>query len=258
MLAHYRGAMKRTLPVSLVVLALLAAACGSGGGATATGALASKTARQVLTSALAAAKKSGTVHFRLLGTESGHTESIVGDASDGDGREIITAGTVKIEALVVNGAAYVEGNVGGLEDQMELSATNAATYAGKWISVATTDSPYASLTRAVTLASTLSELQPTGALSLTAATTKAAHAVIGVHGGLPGPATKGTTGSATLYVSTSDPTVPIVFDATQTTSGTKETSVGTFSKWGKPLNLVAPTNTVAFSSLPAPTTPAAG
>jgi hypothetical protein len=249
--------MKRTLPLALAALAL-AAACGSGGGGAATGVLGSKTAKQVLASAVVAAKKSGTVHFKLLGTESGQTESIVGDASSGDGREIITAGSVKIEALVVHGAAYVEGNTGGLEDQMELSATDAATYAGKWISVASTDAPYASLTKAVTLASTLSELQPTGKLSLTAATTKAAHAVIGVHGGLPGSPVKGTTGSATLYVSTSHPTVPIVFDATETSSGTKETSVGTFSKWGKPLNLVAPTATVAFSSLPAPTTPAAG
>jgi hypothetical protein len=250
--------MKRILPFGLASLALLAAACGSGGGGSSSGALGQKSPKQILASAVAAAKKSGTVHFKLLGTESGKTESIVGDASVSDGREIITAGTVEIEALVVKGAAYVEGNAGGLEDQMQLSAANATTYAGKWISVASTDAPYASLTKAVTLASTLTELQPSGKLSLTAATTKAAHAVIGVHGGLPGGATKGTTGSATLYVSTAGPAVPIVFDATQTTSGTKETSVGTFTQWGKPLNLVAPTATVAFSSLPVPTTPAAG
>jgi hypothetical protein len=248
--------MKRIVPLGLASLALVAAACGGGGApAASSGDLGHQTPKEVLTTALAAATSSGTVHFQLLGTEGGKTESIVGDASGSDGREIITAGTVKIEALVVGGAAFVEGNAGGLEDQMELSAADAATYAGKWISIASTDAPYASLTKAVTLASTLSELRPTGTLTLTAPTTKASKRVVGVHGNLPGGAVKGTTGSATLYVSTAHPTVPIVFDAVQTTSGTKETSVGTFTNWGKPLDLTAPTTSVAFSSLPVPTTP---
>lgn len=246
--------MKRLLPFGLASLALAAAACGSGGGPTSTGALGQQTPQQVLARAVAAAKKSGTVHFELLGTSAGKTETIVGDASATDGREIITAGAIKIQAEVIGGKAYVEGNTGGLEDQMDLSATDAATYSGKWISIASSDAPYPSLTQAVTLTSTLSELQPTGHLTLTAATTKASQAVIGVHGGLPGSVTKGTTGSATLYVSTTDPNVPIVFDAQQTSSGTKESDVGTFSRWGKPLNLVAPTNAVAFASLPVPTT----
>ncbi len=133
---------------------------------------------------------------------------------------------------------------------MGLSAADAQTYAGKWISIASSDAPYASITKAVTLASTLSELEPTGKLTLTATTTRASRPVVGVHGGLPGGVTKGTTGSATLYVSTSNPTVPVIFNAQQTTSGAKESDVGTFSDWGKPLDLVAPTTSVAFSSLP--------
>jgi hypothetical protein len=57
-----------------------------------------------------------------------------------------------------------------------------------------------------------------------------------------------------LYVATSGPSVPIVFDAEQDSSGTKESDVGTFSKWGQPLNLAAPTSAVPFASLPVPTT----
>jgi hypothetical protein len=52
--------------------------------------------------------------------------------------------------------------------------------------------------------------------------------------------------------------VPIVFSAEQTSSGVKETDVGTFSNWGKALQIPVPTSTVAFASLPmaaAPTTP---
>ncbi len=174
--------MKRILPVVLVPLALLLAACGGGG---TSGALGNKTATQVLAGALAAAKKSGSVHFDLLGTEAGKTESIEGDASNTDGREKITAGTLTIQAEVIGTGAYVEGNAGGLEDQMGLSAATAATYAGKWISIASTDAPYSSITKAVRLAGTLSDLKPTGHLTLTAATTRASHAVIGVKGDLP-------------------------------------------------------------------------
>jgi hypothetical protein len=185
-----------------------------------------------------------------LGTESGKTETIEGDASATDGREVIKAGTLTIQAEVVGKGAYVEGNAGGLEDQMGLSAASAATYAGKWISIAATDAPYSSITKAVRLEGTLSDLKPTGHLTLTAATTKASQGVIGVKGSLPPGAAKGTTGSAVLYVATSKPNVPIVFDVEQTTSGTKESDVGTFSNWGKPLHLVAPTTSVPFASLP--------
>jgi len=240
--------VKRLLPLGLASLALLLAACGGGGAST--GALAGKTPTQVLTGALAAARHSGSVHFSLLGRESGQTESIEGDASATDGREVITAGSITIEAEGVGTGANVKGNAGGLENQMGLSAATAATYAGKWISIAATDAPYPAITKAVRLAGTLSDLQPTGHLTLTAATTRASHAVVGVKGGLPPGAVKGTTGSAVLYVSTADPTVPIVFDVEQVASGTKESDIGTFTSWGKPLHLVAPATTVPFASLP--------
>jgi hypothetical protein len=247
--------MKRTLPLGLLALALAlaltTAACGGGGSSA--GALGNETPKQILTSAFAAAKKSGTVHFELVGKSASTSETITGDASSTDGREVISAGSVKIEALVVGGAAYIQGNAGGLEDEMGLAAATATTYAGQWISIAHTDAPYASLTKAVTLASTLSQLEPTGHLTLTSATTKASHAVIGVHGGLPGAAQKGTTGTAVLYVSTSEPTVPIVFQVVETSSGSEDHDTGTFTDWGKPLHLVAPTSTVAFSTLPAAT-----
>jgi len=239
--------MKRTCLLVLASLGLLATACGGGG---APSALAGQSAKQVLTTSLAAARTSGSVHFTLLGKQSGKTETIVGDASATDGREVITVGALSVEAEVTGGQAFIEGNVGGLEDQIGLSAAQAQTYAGKWISIATTDSPYASVTKAVTIASTLTQIEPNGHLSLTAATTKAGRSVIGVSGGLPGPATKGTTGSATLYVSSTRPTVPIVFTAEQTTGGVRETDVGTFSRWGQPVQIPVPTSTVAFSSLP--------
>jgi len=243
--------MKRTLLLGLGSLSLLLAACGSGGGAASSGGLASKTPKQILSTAVAAATKSGSVHFTLLGKAAGKTETITGDTSNTDGREVITAGAVSIQAEVVGNGAYVEGNSGGLQSQMGLSAANAATYAGKWISIASTDAPFSSITKAVSLSGTLGELKPSGKLTLTPTTTKASQSVIGVHGGIPGGGAKGAKGTAVLYVSTTEPNVPVVFDVQQSSGTTKESDVGTFTKWGQPLHLVAPTNTVAYSSLPA-------
>jgi hypothetical protein len=72
--------------------------------------------------------------------------------------------------------------------------------------------------------------------------------VVGVKGGLPGEVTSGTTGSAVLYVSTTAPTVPVVFDVEESSGGTKETDVETFT-WGKSLHLPVPTNAVAFAKV---------
>jgi hypothetical protein len=242
--------MKRFLPLGLVLLAFLAACGGGGGGAT--NALQGKTASQVVSAALAAAKASGSVHFDVKAKASTQTETIVGDASATDGRETISGDGLTIEAEVIGKEAFVKGNAGALEDEMGLTGPVARSNAGKWISISSTDKPYASITTAVRLKGTLSELDPTAPLALTGTATRAGQSVVGVRGGLPGTAS-GTTGTATLYVAKTSPNVPIVFDVEESSSGTKQSEIGTYTDWGQPLQLVAPTSTVAFSKL-APTT----
>jgi hypothetical protein len=238
--------MKRILGLGLgsLALALVLTSCGGG----TSDALANKTASQVLSTAIAAAKSSGSAHYLLKATSSGKTETIVGDAATKVGRQVFSDGTAKIQAEAIGTTVYVEGNEGGLQNQIGFSATEAAQYAGKWISIATTDGPYASVLKAVTLASTLTEIKPTGKLTLTKATTRSGIAVIGVRGPLPG-AAKGVTGSVILYVATQKPNVPVSFEAQATGAGTSERDVGTFSRWGTPLHLVAPKNAVAYASL---------
>jgi hypothetical protein len=243
--------MKRIVPLGLVSLALALSACGGGGSsAPSAGSLAGKTAKQVLASALAAAKTSGSVHFTVVGKDAGRTETIVGDASTTEGRETITSGDLSIQAEVVGKGAYIEGNAGGLEAQMGLTAALAKTYADQWISVASSEAPYSTVSTGVRLAGALANIQPAGKLTLTAPTTKDGQSVIGVHGEPPGTLAKGTTGSSVLYVATGQPTIPLVFQVTEATGANKESDVGTYSNWGKALNLVAPTKTVPLSSIP--------
>jgi hypothetical protein len=236
--------MKRILPLVVGSFAVTLAACGGSSGP-----LAGKTAQQVLTAALAAAKTSGSVHYSVVGKDAGHTETIVGGASDTSGNEVVTAGDVTIEALVVGKAVFVKGDAGGLEDEMGLAASIATSNAGKWISIASTDRAYSSLTKGVSLDGVLKNLEPTGHLTLTAPTTKDGQSVVGVRGALPSGLTPGTKGSTVLYVAAANPTVPLVLNVDQSMGAQKSTAVGTYGSWGKPVDLVAPTSAVPFSSL---------
>jgi hypothetical protein len=240
--------MRRILLLGLGSLALVLAGCGGGGGS---GALGTTSAQQVLNSAVAAAKTSGSFHYKLVATAPGSTQSIVGDASGTEGRQVLSAGTAKIEAEAIGTTVYIQGNVGGLENQLSFPAAEATKYSDQWISIASTDAPYASVVKAVTLTSALTQIEPTGHLTLTSDTTRFGHPVVGIRGPLPGSGTKGVTGSVVLYVSTAKPSVPIAFEGKASDAGKSETDTGTFTRWGKPLNLVAPSGSIAYKSLSA-------
>jgi hypothetical protein len=137
---------------------------------------------------------------------------------------------------------------------MGIVTAQAPKYAGKWIAVHSSDSLYNGISQAVLLDTALAQLTPGGTLKLTDTTTVAGRQVIGVHGGLPGPAQSGVSGSTTLYVATSKPTLPLSFSETATSKSSTGTQhgvdTGTFSNWGVKVKLRAPTGTVAFSSIP--------
>jgi hypothetical protein len=238
--------MKRILVPLLGSLALLAASCGGSSDA-----LANRTPKQVLASALAAAKTAGSFHFALTGKTTSGTESVIGDTSATASRESITIGSSTFQLEVIGSKAFVEGNAGGLQNEMGLPAAAAATYGGKWISVAATDAPYSSITKATTLATTMTDISPSGHLTLTATATRSGQTVVGVRGSVPGGAQSGVTGSAVIYVATAHPTLPIVYSSEATSKGEKETDLGTFSRWGEPVHIAVPTASVPLSSVSA-------
>ena len=248
--------MRKTVPALLAaVVALTAASCGSSGPAAGAktasiGSLAGKTPAQILTLATASAKTSGSAHYVLRAVEGTSSQTISGDASASEGQQQVVQGSQHIQVIYVGGVAYVQGDSEGLTSAMGLTSTVANSYANKWIAVHSTDSLFKSIVSAVTLAGTLAQLNPTGKLSLTAPTTVAGRAAVGVKGGLPGTPQSGVTGNTTLYVAATAPTVPLKFSGTAKQRGQSVKDSGTFSNWGKALTLTAPTGSVAFSSLP--------
>jgi len=142
------------------------------------------------------------------------------------------------------------GNAGGLQNTIGMPAASATKYAGKWISVATSDALYQPISQAVTMNGVLGQLKPQGTLSALAPGKIAGHSVIGVKGGLPGKSQAGVTGSTVLYVATANPTVPVGFDGEAKNGTQTVTDVGAFSHWGEKIALTAPTLAVPFSSIP--------
>ncbi|MDR3647918.1 MAG: hypothetical protein P4L20_02405 [Acidimicrobiales bacterium] len=247
--------MRRTVAVVVgALVAVAASSCSSSPGtrsATAqVGALAGKTPAQILSAATAAAKKAGTAHYVLTAVQGKQSQTISGDASQTQGQQTVVQSSQHIQVVYVGGVAYVQGDSGGLTSAMGMPASVAKTYADKWIAVHSSDSLFKSIVSAVTLGGTLEQLNPSGKLTLTNATTVAGKQAVGVKGGLPGTPQSGVTGTTTLFVAASKPTVPLKFSGTASEGSQHVVDTGTFTNWGKPLNLTAPSGAVAYSSLP--------
>jgi hypothetical protein len=248
--------MHKSVFAGLGALLALAAACSSTSTPSTAapkanvGVLSGKTPAQILAAGIKAARKADSAHYELTAVQGKNSQTISGDSSTSQAEQSLSQGTQHIEVVYVGGVAYVRGNAGGLSTDMGFATTVASNYANKWIAVHNSDSLFKSLVSAVTLTGTLDQLNPTGNLTLTNPTTVAGRQSIGVRGGLPGPPQSGITGTATLYVAASVPTLPLKLTGIATQGSQHVTETGTFTNWGKPLHLTAPTGAVAFSSVP--------
>jgi hypothetical protein len=94
------------------------------------------------------------------------------------------------------------------------------------------------------------QLAPVGNLTLTAPTTRDGQQVVGVRGSVRTSTGSTAKGTATLYVTTATPTLPIAYSAEAVDDGETATETGTFSSWGEAVRFKVPTDSVAFSSIP--------
>jgi hypothetical protein len=192
----------------------------------------------------------GSAQYALtsLGPAKGQEQMVTGDSGSNAGRQVITGGGARWEALVVEGRLYISGDAKGLEDEGFPSSV-ATSYANRWISVASTDSPYKSVIAELALYPALEELAPKGKLTLTPPTTRDGQQVIGVRGSVRTSTGSTASGTAVLYVSSSTPTLPVAYSAGATDHGQTAVETGTFSNWGKPVHFAVPAQSVAFSTL---------
>lgn len=219
------------------------AACGS----STSNALEGKSPNAILSAALRAATRLGEVHYVLRTSGSSPSQTVTGDAGMNQGAEEVVSGSDTAVIQLIGTSGYIRGNAGGLQDIIGLASAQATQYAGEWISLQPSDSVYKSVVQSVTLAGVLGDLRPRGSLEKSTPVTLGGRSVVGVRGSLPN-ATE--SGSATMWVSTATPNVPVGVEAVTTSGSQSVTEVGAFSNWGERFRFVAPLGAVAFSSSP--------
>ena len=235
-------------PVALAT-ALATALAGCSSNSKSSG-LSGKTANEVVTLTTTAANAKGSVHLVASNTFGGQSDLSVYDVSGTQGKQTITGDTGSSLTLVVGNAAYVQGDSKFLGSSMGFPASAASGLAGRWISFQPSDQNYSEVVAGDTLSSALSEATPTGTLKLVASPNINGQAVVAISGALPADQTTGgTTGTEILYVAKAAPYLPVGAVIHETQSGQYGTSTVTFSAWGEPVNLTAPSNAVPISSL---------
>jgi len=243
------------LVISTVAIAL-AGGCASvsAGGRSSTGSngMDSKSAKQIVAAAVAAASRQSSFHFVETSAAGSSTERIVADvgSSGGEQKITVTEGTESsyVTVLLAKKTAYFTGDVVGLEGFAGVSAKLAAELAGKWISVPSSNAGFSSLAgslavktaapRLVGLDGTLTRGTVSDTLGRPAVPVKVVQTT--------------STGSLalTLYVSTKGAALPILIEGTTKASGSSARSISArFSKWGEALHVSAPKSSISVSEV---------
>jgi hypothetical protein len=208
-------------------------------------------AKQILTEAEAAATAAGSLHFSSATKEGSASIDFTDDSSASGGKQVITMSDGgQMTVLVVSGVGYVNGNAEGLAGFLGMSEANATQLAGQWIAVKSTSPYYQQVVTGVTTSSVLGEFAPTGALRTTPRQQVDGQSVVGVRGTAPSDSGLPAGSAVTLYVAATGRPLPV---SCVEGSGDDKNDV-TFSHWGEPVNVSAPSASVPAPS-PGPSQP---
>jgi hypothetical protein len=165
-------------------VALLLAFVPAAGGVAAV-AYATLSPKALRASIVDAAKAQQSVHYVQKNILGNALLTLTGDVATDHGIQHVklVAGkqTGRITIYVVDQTAYVQGNAFGLHALQGLTKTQAAKYAGQWISIPKGDKLYAGTAAAVTLGSFVQSIAPRGRLKTFSAKAHGVR-VVGVRG----------------------------------------------------------------------------
>jgi len=213
-------------------------------------------ARALYQQTLAAIRASAGFHYVAESTGGTGTQTIVGDAGQSGGRQVITidaaAGREQFTLVLVGGTVYFRGNAPALEDQLGVPAAGAPGLQGKWVSVSNQDGPYSVVAPGITVADQAQEtaLVPTSTTPIRLADSGGGTRILGTvppQQGAPG-------GTGHLDVATSSH-LPASYVSTISVGGVTLRSTATFTGWGTPPATTAPTGAVAWSTIGATAPP---
>jgi hypothetical protein len=193
--------------------------------------------------------------FHYIAVFSG-TETIIGDAGRSVGQQVVTfKSTYGLEAFMLllgtNGTLYFQGNAAALEDQLGVTRTKTSSVVNRWVSLSSTDGPYAELAAGMTVAeqSIFVPLIPTSTSSVRFDGRNATQ-ISGTVTAADDPAS-----TARLDIDMRSLT-PIEYASTTSSSGGPLSSTIAFSAWGQLVAVKAPSSAIAWSTIGAVPPPA--
>ena len=204
---------------------------------------------------MAATKQQSSFHFVETADEGTSHVLVVGDVGTSTGEQHVTiySGTKKDGhlTLILSGkVAYVEGDVLGLEGFTGLSAKLSSQFAGKWISVPSSNQSFGTIAGTLAVGTAAAQLvKLPGTLTRGATSTQLGHAAVAVKA-----AQSTSSGSLTLtiYVATTGQALPILVAGTTTATGSAPRSISAkFSGWGEAVNVTAPSTSVPIAAIQA-------
>ncbi len=153
-----------------------------------------------------------------------------------------------VEAVLVDHDAYLRGTASFLQNGLQLSSSQATTYAGKWISFQSGQTGYSSVVSSLSPTQAIEEFVPEESnLRVGGATSVAGHGAVAVQGS-PGGAQlqAGTTATVTLFVSTTAPYLPLSAITVVNKDGSKkalEQVASVYGQWNAKIDPVVPRGT---------------
>ena len=201
-------------------------------------------ASQLLSTALNAVQVSGSMHFVDKTTVNGTTQTLEGAIRAPTAGETLTS-SAPLQVELISGSIYVVGNAEALEQSLQITASQAQPYAGKWIVVQTTDAPFQLLAQDLTLGSTIDEFTPAqkglkiGKMRADRANQERFRSRAS-QSNLP----KGTTSSVALFVSPKAPHIPLGGSLIVGNKTGRLSEVAVFNDWGAKVDLTAPSGAI--------------
>jgi hypothetical protein len=231
----------------VVSIAAVAGVTGSG----AAGAVSTpRTGRSLVSGALAAGAKAGSVDFVDRISSKQGTQNLTGEISPSTATEAVTRNGTTFEVELIRNVVYVKGPASVLQSALGVTSTQATLAAGKWISVTSTDSAFSSLTGALSLARTIDEFTPTGSrVRVRKAARLNGETVLPVVGAPSASVANGAEGTAVLYVAEKSPHLPAAASLILSKDGEELDENAVFTRWGTKVSFAAPVSVTPIASI---------
>jgi hypothetical protein len=233
------------------VLGVTASACGNS--SPSEGALAGKSATAVLSMSIKAYHRQTTVSF-VTKTVAGKTSTVqVGAIGKTAASESLRSATQPvIQAVLVDGTAYLRAGSQFLEQQLSMSTAQATAHSGQWISFQKGNPGFSSIAQSLSAGEAIVQFVPEEPhLRVAGATTFGGQSAVAVTGSPATSAPAGTTATVTFFVATTAPYLPLgaTVQVTNDNGHNIERVASVYGKYNQKVDPKAPTGAIPITSL---------